>query len=350
MRMRMKAVGFVLLAPLLMTSGGCGYLMGDQGVFRDRSEDYKKAPDLPPVTVPEGMESAPMREIYAIPRVEEVYLEPGEFEVPRPSPLASGTGQELVKIQKLGEDRWILIGVAPGQLWPQVRNFMSSSGMQIARADARAGIMESNWLTVEGESLPSRFRFRMEQGVQRGTSELHVLQMSRRGGEETWPSRSDDFQLEAQMIQGVAQYLADSAETAPVSMVAEQGISAGGKISMQETPQGDTYLRLELPYDRAWASLGRALEKASFQITDRDRSSGIYYVQFLRDGDDEEPGWWSGLWGDDDAPPEESVYLVSMASLPDDAVSIRLETQEAGVSLDKRERQEMLTAIKGNLN
>ena len=31
---------------------------------------------------------------------------------------------------------------------------------------------------------------------------------------------------------------------------------------MQEAPEGYTYIRLELPFDRAWASLGGALEKA----------------------------------------------------------------------------------------
>ena len=92
MRMHTRVPCLALLIPLLLACGGCGYLMGDQGVFRDRSEDYKKAPDLPPVAVPEGMESAPMREIYAIPKVEESYLEPGEFQVPRPSPLASSGG------------------------------------------------------------------------------------------------------------------------------------------------------------------------------------------------------------------------------------------------------------------
>ena len=66
------------------------------------------------------------------------------------------------------------------------------------------------------------------------------------------------------MLQAVAQFLANSAGTAPVSMIAEQGISAGGKISMQEAPEGYTYIRLDLPFDRAWASLGRALEASTF--------------------------------------------------------------------------------------
>ncbi|NQX89020.1 MAG: outer membrane protein assembly factor BamC [Halioglobus sp.] len=339
----------VLLA-IMLVSSACGYLTGDEGVFRDRSEDYKKAPDLPALSVPPGVSSVPIRDIYPIPEVDDIYLEPGEFAVPRPVPLAAGAGQELVRIQKLGDERWILIGLAPGQLWPQVRNFISASGMQVARADARGGLMETNWLTVQGEPLPSRFRFRMEQGVQRGTSELHILQMDQSNWDGGWPSKSDDLQLEAQLIQSVAQYLADSADSAPVSLVAEQGMSAGGKIALRESEQGDSFLRLELPYDRAWASLGRALEKSYFDIADRDRSSGIYYVRFLgRDGEDE-PGWWSKLWQSDDAPPSDRVYLVSVTALPEQAVRIDLTPQDRGAFLDDRDRQEMLTAIKGNIN
>lgn len=338
----------VLVGALALFIAGCGYIAGDDGVFRDRSEDYKKAPQTPPVTVPEGMESVEMRDIYAIPKVEDSYLPQGEYEVPRPAPLTAAAGQEMVKIQKLGNDSWILIGVAPGQLWPQVRNFISSAGMQVARADARAGIMESNWVTLEGDRLQSRFRFRMEQGVQRGTSELHVLQMGRRAGSEDWPQNSDKPEREAEMLQAVAQYLADSAESAPVSMIAEQGLSGGGKITMRESPDGRSYLQLELSFDRAWASLARALEKSSFEITDRNRSSGIYYVRFQGE-DPEEEGWWASLWGEDELPPSDRIYQVAMKSVSDEAVAISMKPQD-GVSLARNEEQEMLMQIKGNIN
>ena len=348
--MQKTLVWIVVAGVASLTLSACGYIFGDEGVFRDRSEDYKKAPQSPPVVVPDGVKSVEMRDIYVIPRVEDSYLAPGEFEVPRPAPLSASSGQELVKIQKLGDDRWILIEVAPGQLWPQVRNFMSASGMQVARADARAGLMESNWLTIEGGALQSRFRFRMEQGVQRGSSELHVLQMFQSGNSEDWPEKSDDPQLEEELLQSVAQYLADSTESAPVSMIAEQGISAGGKIALLEAPEGNSYLRLELPFDRAWASVGRALEKSSFAIADRDRSNGIYYVRFQPGASAEEQGWWSRLWQDDDNPPPDRTYLVSVNSESDEAVTIRLQPQDAGVAFDRREEQEMLMTIKGNIN
>ena len=349
--MWLKIVQVVLISALLLPGAGCGYIGGDKGVFRDRAEDYKEAPETPPISVPAGMDSARLKEIYVIPPVEDKFLSQEKFEVPQPVPLATGAGPEVVRIQKLGDDSWILIGVPPGQVWPQVRNFMAASGMQIARADAQAGIMESNWLTVEGQPLSSRFQFRMEQGVQRGTSELHVLQMHQKGSANEWPATSDDPAQAASMLQTIAQFLADTTDSPPVSMIAEQGLSAGGKITMQQAPEGSTYLRLELSFDRAWASLGRALEKSTFEITDKDRSGGIYYVRFLGMSAKKEQGWWTSLWNSDDAQLlVGQVFVVSMQTLPEQVVTIRLRPQDESMAFDKRQEQEMLTMIKGNID
>jgi len=349
--MQMSFLRAILIGAVAMSVTGCGYLFGDKGVFRDRSEDYKKAPQTQPLVVPEGMQSVPLRDMYVIPPVQDSFLSQGEFEVPRPVPLSTGAGSEVVRIQKLGDDSWALIGVAPGQVWPEVRNFMSASGMQIARADAQAGIMESNWLTVEGQPLTSRFQFRIDQGVQRGTSELHVLQMSQAANAAPWPDKSDDPAQAAQMLQAVAQFLADSSESAPVSMIAEQGIAAGGKITLVDVPQGESYLRLELPFDRAWASLGLALGKSGFEITDKDRSSGLYYVRYLGQAAEGEKGWWARLWDSDDAHPMVGQqFVVTMQALPDNAVSIRLRPQDEGITFDHREDQDLLVVIKGNID
>ena len=37
---------------------------------------------------------------------------------------------------------------------------------------------------------------------------------------------------------------------------------------------------LRLPFDRAWASLGRALERANLSVKDLDRSAGVYFVKY----------------------------------------------------------------------
>ncbi len=351
MRLRVDSpLRAALLSATLICTPGCGFLFGDEGVFRDRSEDYKRAPEMPVVTVPEGRDAGALREIYVVPQVEDGLLLEGEFEVPRPAPLVSGQGGEVVRIQKLGDESWALVALAPGQVWPQVRSFLAAAGMQVARADARAGIIDSNWLTLEGKPMASRFRFRMEQGVQRGTSELHVLQMNQAGDIQNWPPQSDDPAQAQEMLRAVAQYLADSADSTPVSMVANQGITSSGKISLQEAPEGYTFIELALPYYRAWASLGRALPLSHFEITDRDQTAGVYYTRFIGPEDGDDDGWFDWLWGEDEHPMAGREFIVTMESAGDGVVTIRLSPQDDELPFDKREEQGLLALIKGNIS
>lgn len=329
---------------------GCGYLFGDQGVFRDASEDYKRAPDMPVIQVPEGKSTEALQEIYPVPPVTGGVVSSAEFEVPRPAPLVGAEEDETVRIQRLGDESWALVAEAPGQVWPQVRSFLTSAGIGLARVDAREGILETSWLQLESAPMSSRFRMRIEQGVQRGTSELHVLQQNQAGDVNAWPDRSDDLDQEAEMLRTLAQFIANSAEAAPVSMVAEQGISAGGRIAMQESTGGEPYIQLQLPFDRAWASLGRALEKSTFELTDRDRSEGLYYTVFLGPQADEEEGWFDWLWGSEDEHPRAGErFVVTMEDIGGSEVHIYLRAQD-GEDLALRDQQALLALIKGNIN
>ena len=92
--MSVKAVQVVFLSCVLLLSSGCGYLFGDKGVFRDKSQDYKKAPEVPVVAVPSGKDAGALGEVYVIPPVEDELVLAGEFEVPRPAPLVAGEGED----------------------------------------------------------------------------------------------------------------------------------------------------------------------------------------------------------------------------------------------------------------
>ncbi|MBE9537702.1 MAG: outer membrane protein assembly factor BamC [Proteobacteria bacterium] len=344
-----SARGLVLLTIFCGVSA-CGYIFGDDGVFRDPAEDYKKAPETSVITVPEGKNSNFSQEIYAIPYVEDSLILEGEFEVPRPTPLVAGESDEIVRIQKLGDQTWALVAMAPGEVWPQVRSFVTASGLQIARVDARSGIMESGWVQLQDQPMAARFRFRIEQGVQRGSSELHVLQMSQVGDVENWPAKSDNLELESEMLRGVAQYIANSTDAASVSMVADQALSASGKISLQEAPEGYTFVRVGLPFSRAWASLARALQRATFEITDRDRSTGLYYVKFIGPSDEDGAGWFDWLFGEEEHPLAGRDFRVTMTEENERQVIIRIKSQEGSEPLTKREEQGLLTVIKGSIN
>lgn len=334
---------------VLVLLSGCGSLFGDEGFFRDKGDDYKKAPETAKLKMPAGMSEEPFLDIYAVPPVQDSVLMVGKFEVPRPSPLVAGASDEIVRIQKLGDNSWALISMAPGQLWPQVRSFLGAAGIQVARMDARSGVIETTWLEMEDQPMFARFQFRIEQGVQRGNSELHVLQMNQAGDVSNWPISSDNPGLEKEMLQGVSQFIANSADTAPVSMIADQGISASGKISLQESASGRTFIRVGLPYDRAWASLARALEASTFEITDRNRSNGEYYVKFRGPDEEEDDGWFDWMFGDDEHPLADRDFLVKAEAESDSSVAIHL-LQQGDEPIEPRQEQALLTMIKSNIN
>lgn len=343
----MSRLALLLLLPLL---GGCGYLFGDRGVFRDNSRDYREAEEHPVIRLPAEGEARSLEEIYPIPPVADDVASTPVGEVPRPAPLLTGSAAQLVRIQRLGDDSWALIGMPPGQLWPQVRGFLTAANMGIARVDARAGLIESSWLDLRGQTRQSRFRFRVERGVQRGDSELHVLQMFRRSEVDGWPADSDDPELEGEMLRSVAQFIANSAENAPVSMMAEQSISAAGKLQLVENRR-ERYLRLELPFDRAWASLALALEQSGFEITDRDRSAGHYYVSYRGSDDGRGGGWFGWLGGGrGDAHPLQDVPLrVSVRAAQESVLEIRMAPQD-GAGVDDEALKSLLLLLKGNIN
>mgnify|MGYP003109583113 CR=1 FL=1 len=347
----MKLVLRTALVGSLLASAGCSYLFGDEGLFPDTSDDYKNARELDPIRLPEGKEEARLEEIYPIPPVQDDTLLAGEFEVPRPTPLVAGAGEDVVRIQSLGDESWALIAVAPGQLWPQVRSFLTSAGIPVGRVDAQAGLIETGWLDLEGQTMASRFRFRIEQGVQRGSSELHVLQMRQAGDVSGWPARSDDTAQEQEMLRAVAQFIANSADSAPVSMLADRAMSAEGKLTMEDGPDGTSILRVGLPFTRAWASIGKALEDSRFEITDRDRSEGVYYVRFLGEAAEEDGGWFSWMFSDDDENPMVGrSFLVSVLDAGDKAVTVGMAPVAGEAPLEKRDQQALLTLLKGNIN
>jgi outer membrane protein assembly factor BamC len=334
-----------------ITSTGCSWIYGEDGLFPDNTARYQEAPELAVITVPPsaGTGDAAIDPTYPIPEVSENFRLESEFGVPRPTPLTSASQYETVRIQRLGDESWALVAVAPGQLWPQVRAFLTASGIGVAASDAQAGLIDTQFVELKERPLSTRFRFRVDSGVQRNTAELHVLQQNQAVDNSSWPESSDDLELEQEMLRNVAQFIANSAESAPISMMADRAMSAAGRISLEDT-ESYTRLRLVLPFNRAWASVNKALPEAGFAIDDKNRSEGVFYVTFVGQQEDDDGGWFDWMWGgEDEHPLANKQYMVKLASLSEDEMLISLFGTEGG-QIPRRDQQALLTLIKGSIN
>ena len=326
---------------------GCGWLLGDDGVFRDKSGDYKNTPEFDVMKVPSGKDSYNFSENYPVAKVSDSLTSFSDSGAPRPMPMTANAAEDVVRIQKLADEQWALIEASPGKLWPKVRAFLIAANLPLNRIDARLGVMETDWLKIQDEELLSRFQFRIDRGVQKESSELHILQMNQ-SDESNWPTKSDDFEQETQMLKDIAQYIANSNETDSVSMIADSSISSSGRINLQEDSNGRFFLSLKLPFNRSWASLERALERSLFEITDRNRSEGTYYVTYLGPTNEDE-GWFDWLWGgEDDHPLAGHRYQIHLDAVNDDMMLITLRGVDGEV-IERREQQALLTILRGNI-
>lgn len=336
----MKTLARVMFLLSLAAFSGCSWLMGDDGMFRDRGDDYRRAKIEPALQIPETMSGEAIDDRYAIPPISDRATLSEQFVVPRPDPLDSNVDQDAVRINKMGDAQWILVNGSPGQIWPRLRGFLNLNQLSVQRADATAGILETGWLQPVGDNaLRERYRLRIEQGVQRGTSEVYVLQADIRAGQDQWPGTSSNHDRETIMVEELAQYLADSS-TAAVSMLVQQTLDSAGRVSLRETPEGEPYLNLQLPFSRAWASVGLALEKAGFTVDDLNRDQRIYYLHFI-DEDVEEPGFFARLFSakkDQQGIP----YLVYVKEKDSGNVLISIERQDN----EKMGRDEELKRLK----
>lgn len=285
---------------------GCGMFGGEDGYFRDRSDDYQMADSLPPLQLPPGVAAKNQEELYEIPQIGGGELERGEFQVPRPQPLSTNVGMDRVKIQKLGNRRWVLVSQPPDEVWPQLHYFLRSSGLQLAMSDASSGIMETAWLTFgDDPETKDKYQLRVESGVQPDTTEVHVRHLSVPfdtpvAGQVNWPERSVSPEREGWMIDEMSTALAAESTGAAASLVA-QAIGGGTvKVQLLEPAGGEPYIAMDLAIDRARATVAHALSVGAYRLHREDADIGLFYVTYDDDrelSEEDGDGWFS--WGSD---------------------------------------------------
>jgi len=345
----MKIKTLAVLVATATTVSGCG-MFGEEGMFRNRSGDYRHAVEMPPLVVPEDMDSESIGQLYPVPPIPETAVTEHFDTVPRPQPLAANSIDEVIRIQSLGDERWILSNRDPSEIWPRVRNILNRSGIPTARAEAAQGILETVWLEFKGdEESNHRYRFYIQPGVQMNSTEIKVLhdQMSKNGAEKTaWPEVSVDDGREKDMVEILANALAGDVTSGTVSLLA-QAIGGEQKVEFVTPKVADPYLLMRLDEERAWASLAYSLNRGGFTIVDQDRSAGTFYVNYTPPEDDKEPGFFKRMLGRGEKVVEVNYQI--RLSRSDEGSQIRVLDKD-GNGLERNEAIRLLRGVRANLS
>ena len=304
-----------LAAALLAALAGCAG-------FGNKSTEYKGAQSraVQPLEVPPELTAPTMDDRYAIPdpRAQTTFSAYSQRSTGTGAAALSTTAASVLprvegaRLERFGDQRWLVIKGEPDKVWPLIREFWVEAGYPLVREEPNTGIMETEWYDdrskipedivrrTVGRVLPNlwstprrdKFRTRMEKGAEPGTTEVFV---SNRQVEEiytttsqertVWQSRPADRELEAEMLSrmlvklGVAQTQLALAAAAPVRSGQAPVVPEARNAVLENAGSGP--LVVNDSFDRAWRRVGLALDRVGFTVEDRDRSKGLFFVRYI---------------------------------------------------------------------
>ena len=214
---------------------------------------------------------------------------------------------DKVRVERSGNQRWLVINENPDKLWGQIKDFWQESGFLIKLDSPEAGVMETDWAenrakigdgfvrNILGKVLDSlystaerdKFRTRMVPGSEPGTTDIFIshrgmyeIYVSEGKDQTKWQPRDADPELEAEMLRRLMVHFGTDQKRAEVEMAAAKAKPLE-RAKLKRGNDGAGTLEVEERFDRAWRRVGLALDRVGFTVEDRDRSKGLFFVRYV---------------------------------------------------------------------
>ena len=301
---------------------GAALVLGGCSVTETMNEatriDYRTAARKPPLDIPPDLVAPRGDDRFAVPdrgTAGTTFSEFSRGQAQRPPPgtvtgvLPQPAG---VRIERNGNQRWLVVDTTPEKVWPVVREFWNESGFVLRIESPETGIMETDWAEnrprvpdswlrnqlsrVLGSlySTAERDKFRTRLETSGKATEVYV---SHRGLAEeftgpmkdstVWVPRPSDPELEAEFLRRLMlrfappQQQASLAAPAPAAPAAAAIAAEPPARAALVEQDGRPFVQLQEGFDRSWRQVGLALDRSGFTVEDRDRSNGTYFVRYV---------------------------------------------------------------------
>ena len=244
-----------------------------------------------------------------------------------------------IRVERAGNQRWLVVGRSPEQLWDPIRGFWQENGFALTQDLQNIGIMETDWAenraklpqdfirNTLGKVLNSlydtgerdKFRTRLERTAtgtevyisHRGMVEKLVGGNAANATGTVWEPRAPSPELEAEFLRRLMVRLGQTEEQAK-AQVAAAPVKSTSRVA---TAGGAPVVQIDEGFERAWRRVGLALDRTGFTVEDRDRAPGMYFVRYVDPTtDSKEPGFFGKLLGGTAPTKEPLKYRIAVKS------------------------------------
>ncbi|WP_414012877.1 outer membrane protein assembly factor BamC [Limnohabitans sp.] len=307
-------------------------------ILKEDKIDYKSAVKAPSLEVPPDLSQLRKESRFAF---ESTSATAAGFQSASTRVADAGTASNTlgkVKMERQGDQRWLVATMPADQVWPVLREFWTANGFPLTTDSPELGIMETDWAENRAK-LPQdfirkalgrvldplystgerdKYRTRLERNA-KGEVEIFI---THRGMVENyanaqkdrtiWQPRPSDPELEIEFLRRLMVKLGTSPQEASTAAAATP---TGAAVTTVGVVDGQPTISLNEALDRAWRRTGVALDRSGFTVEDRDMAAGRYFVRYVApQSGKEETGFISRLFS---SKKEQSVlakYTISLSA------------------------------------
>lgn len=322
-------IGLIAVAALL--ASGCTILQEDK-------IDYKSAQRGSTLDVPPDLTQLSRDSRYNVPgaAVTASGQQAAQAAVTPGATAVSSVGD--VRIERAGNQRWLVVNRPAEQLWTPVTDFWKENGFLLELDQEKLGIMETDWAENRAkipqdfirstigrvfENLYStgerdKFRTRLERNAAGGT-EIFIshrgmaeVYTSSQKDQTVWQPRPTDPELETEFLRRLMVKLGVS-EAQAQAIAAATPVQAAAKVTLLGQ---QPVVQLDDDFDRAWRRVGLTLDRTGFTVEDRDRTQGVYFVRYVPTtaADARKPGFFGRLFSSSAPQATPAKYRVKVQS------------------------------------
>lgn len=307
--MNTRLLSYAILVGLVATSGcsiiGKNPIYGEHGVFKDRNQEYEKAAVGKELKIPSHIQVKPTQDQFVIPSVgQTASVRTSGFEVPRPEFFYADTGSDAVNFRKVGDQKIIVVDEPIAAVWEKTLDFMKFNGVQIASADARQGLIESDWILLNGpeynfmdrwikhltlQDIPGGSRNKLQislrpdpENFQRTSIEMKHVQFPEEQtvADVDWESASQNVGYKSDMMFEMLRYMSKATvKPEERSLLAMQQKQAKRPLLGRDS-RGNPVLKIDVPIDLSWNMLNTAVDNAGLDIGTRNQNIGMLYMTY----------------------------------------------------------------------
>ena len=345
---------------------GCGSIIPDSKVdYKTQGEVKGGKLDVPPDLSQIGRESR-----YALPGVG---VSANEFNNSRTAQRGNAVTNTMgdVRLERLGSDRWLVVGRSVDQIYPIIRDFWKENGFTFTQENQVLGLLETEWAENRAKlpqdvirrtlgkvldglySTGERDKYRTQ--LEPLTDKSTEVRISHRGMVEVytsvvkdatvWQPRPSDPGLENEFLRRLMLKMGAPAQQADQAVAQANIPSTSAKA---ENIVGQTSIFLNEGFDIAWRRVGLALDRTGFTLEDRARRTGTYFVRYVETPDDKEGNFFSRMFKTKKAvvPVKYRIAITAQASGGSRAVVLGLDGQNESSPTSQKIAKLLLDELK----